>query len=273
MPSGNLYWARLNVGGATGYITENATVGATQPKFGAVSLTAKKLAGLVPISNTLLRSSSPAADLIIREDMIASLSAVEDYYLLRGDGTQNTPKGIRNWALPVNVFTAPALSGSVLGEADVASVDASLSQLELALVGAGVRMTRPGWILSPRTALALKSLRTASGARAFPEMQGGLLRGFPYATSSNVPTNLTATPQGGSQSNSCSEVILCDFSYVVLGEAEVIIATANQASYVDGVGSTISAFSQDQTVVRLILQSDIGMRRDEAIAVLTAVAY
>jgi HK97 family phage major capsid protein len=273
MGNGNLYWPRINTGATVGYISENAIIGCTQEQFGAVNLTAKKLAAIVPVSNTLIRSASPSADVIVKTDLVAALASTEDYYLLRGDGTNNTPRGLRGWVPTSNVFTAPALSGSILGEADVASVDASLSQLELALVGAGVKMIRPGWILSPRTALALKSLRTTSGARAFPEMtKDGMLKGYPFAVSTNVPTNLTAAPSGGSQITTASEIYFADFGYVVIGEFPVIIDASGQGTYTDS-GSTISAFSQDTTIIRVVLQSDIGMRRDEAIAVLTAVVY
>ena len=273
MGNGNLYWPRINTGATVAYIGENTVISPTQEQFGAVNLMARKLAALTPISNSLLRSSSPAADVIVKTDLVAALSSTEDYYLLRGDGTNNTPRGLRGWVPTANVFTAPALSGSILGAADVASVDSSLSQLELALVAAGVKMIRPGWILSPRTALNLKSLRTTSGARAFPEMtKDGMLKGYPFAVSANVPTTLTATPSGGSQITTASEIYFADFGYVVIGEFPVIIDASGQGTYTDG-GSTISAFSQDTTIIRVVLESDIGMRRAEAAAVLTAVAY
>jgi HK97 family phage major capsid protein len=272
MGNGNLYWARINTGGTVGYIGENTIINPTQEQFGAVTLMARKMAAITPVSNTLLRSSSPAVDVIVKTDLIAALSSTEDFFFLRGDGTNNTPRGIRNWAPPANVFTAPALAGSSLGATDVATVDNSLSQLELALVAAGVKMIRPGWILSPRTALNLKSLRASSGMRAFPEMKDGMLKGYPFAVSANAPTDLTATPLGGSQITTASEVILCDFSYCVIGEFPLAIDVSGQGTYTDG-GSTISAFSQDNSLVRVVLQSDIGMRRDEAVAVLTAVAY
>ena len=83
MPAGNFTWPRINTRGTAGYIHENATVGATQPSFGAPNLTARKLAALVPISNTLLRSSKPGADMIVREDLVASMASTEDYYFLR----------------------------------------------------------------------------------------------------------------------------------------------------------------------------------------------
>jgi HK97 family phage major capsid protein len=266
MASGNLLWPKINTGATVAYIGENAIIGPSQEQFSAVTLTARRLAAIVPISNTLLRTSSPSADVMVKTDLVAALASTEDYYLLRGDGTGNTPIGIRNKVPAANVFTSH-------NTVDVPTVDVDLTLLELALVGASVKIIRPGWILSPRTAMFLKSLRTpSSGARAFPEMQEGLLKGYPYATSVNVPVNLTATPLGGSQINSCSEIILADFGYVVIGENQILIDASGQGNYTDD-GKTVSAFSQDQTLLRVILQSDIGIRRAEAVAVLTAVSY
>jgi hypothetical protein len=59
----------------------------------------------------------------------------------------------------------------------------------------------------------------------------------------------------------------------VLGEAGLVIDVSGQGAYTDSNGSMVSAFSQDNSLVRVVLQSDIGMRRDEAVAVLTAVVY
>lgn len=261
--SGNLYWPKINIGASVGYVHENSKITATQEQFGAVTLTARKLAALVPISNTLLRSSSPSATLMVEQDVLAALSSAEDAALLRGDGTQDTPKGLRNWVLPANVFTAQALAGA---DTDIAKIDGDLSKLEAALINASVKLIRPGWIMSPRTANFLKSLRnSASGMRAFPEMtKNGTLKGYPYAQTANMPVNLGTGTQ--------TEIMLVDMGYVVVGEAPVIINAAGSGAYFDGT-NTVSAFAMDQTVVRVILQSDIGMRRAEACAVLTEVNY
>ena len=88
MGNGNLYWPRINTGGTVGYIGENTVIGPTQEQFGAVNLTARKLAAITPVSNTLLRSSSPAVDVIVKTDLIAALSSTEDFFLLRGEGVR-----------------------------------------------------------------------------------------------------------------------------------------------------------------------------------------
>jgi hypothetical protein len=92
-----------------------------------------------------------------------------------------------------------------------------------------------------------------------------MLRGFPYAATTNVPTNIGT----GSQ----SLILFADFADVLLAEAELVIDASTQSTYVDGNGNTISAFSQDQSVLRLISQTDLGMRNAASVAMLTGVSW
>jgi HK97 family phage major capsid protein len=258
MPSGSLVWPKITTGASVPYVSEGAQLSESDPAFGALVLSAKKMSCFVPISNSLLRYASPAADQIVRADLVAAVAATEDYNFLRGDGTANTPRGLRNWALTSNVV---GFSGS----SDIPTIDTALASLESLLTGANVPMQKPGWILSPRTAGFLRSLRSTTGVRAFPEMNDGLLKGWPYAVSSNVQVNLGT----GSQ----TEIYLCDFSDCVIGEFPLVIDAGNSANYKDPSGSTISAFAQDQTLIRVVCQSDIGLRHRESLAILTAVPF
>ena len=306
MPHGNLTWPRINVGGTAAYLEEGSTINASaysnvlvnglpalpnaaypvgtivqnilnsgiyanvggawiavnsSQQFGSVQLTARKLVSLVPISNQFLRYASPAGDVIVKEDLTAAIAAIEDYFLLRGDGTQSTPVGLRNLALPASVV---AFSGSQ----DIPTIEAALTNMEFLLINAGVKMTRPAYVMSPRTEAFLSGLRNpTSGIKAFPEMaERGMLRGKPYVSTTNVPTNL------GTGSNQ-SEIYLADFAEVVIGEYPLIINIANAGSYVDAAGNTVSLFSQDQSAIRVICQSDINLRHQQAVAVLTAVPF
>jgi HK97 family phage major capsid protein len=207
-----------------------------------------------------MRSANPAADKIVTEDLTSAAAVVEDAAFICGDGTQFTARGLLNWALPANVFNS---SGSTYSE-----IDSDLSGMEAALIGAGIPMLRPGWIMATRTEQSLKNLRGSDGHRIYPEMTengGGKLRGFPYVATTSVPTNLN----GGSQ----SEVILADFSEVVVGEYQLLIDASRSGSYQTSGGNTVSAFSQDQTVIRIIVQSDLALKHDAAVAVLEGVTY
>ena len=62
--------------------------------MGSIKLSAKKLAGIIPISNELLNDSSIAADRFVRDEMVAGIAEAEDITSLYGSGTENAPKGV-----------------------------------------------------------------------------------------------------------------------------------------------------------------------------------
>jgi HK97 family phage major capsid protein len=271
MDGGNLTMPKL-VGGATAtYIGENQNIPPSQPQFGQVRLVARKLAGLVPVSNDLIRRARGNAEQLIRDDLVAALAQRSDLAFIRGVGTEFSPRGLRFWAQPAKVISATA--GQTLP-----GVTTDLAKLILTLRTALVRMIRPGWIMSPRSQLLLQTIRDVNGNFAFrPEMMpgtsgtdplgiSGTLWGFPYRVSTQVPDNL------GAGTNE-SEIYLADFADVMIGETTgVLIDTSSEAAYWDGL-NVQAAFSLDQTLVRAIVEHDLGMRHEESVAVLQTVTW
>src|SRR3990172_5475331 len=97
MPNGTLTIPKQTGGTTVGYIGENTNISPTEITTGMLTLTWKKLAALVPISNDLLQFDAISADAVVRDDLVASMALREDLAFLRGDGLQNTPKGLLNW--------------------------------------------------------------------------------------------------------------------------------------------------------------------------------
>ena len=131
--------------------------------------------------------------------------------------------------------------------------------------------------MSPRTEMYLLTARDTSGVYAFrDEMVTGKLFGYPYAVTTNIPENLTVTVNSTSVEDT-TEVYLVDFADAIIGEStQLIIDASTEASYMDMVNSTpvmYSAFSMDQTLIRVIAEHDFVMRHPESVAVLTAVKW
>lgn len=275
MRTGTLNIPVLAGGGQAQYIGENTDIPKTEPSFGTIQLTFKKLAALVPISNDLLRYSNPAADMIVRDDLVMAIAEREDKAFIRGERAtsgdpQLTPVGLRYWAPTTHVIEA---NQTVSAE----NVAKDLGKLVLALKEANVRFIRPGWLMSPRTEMYLLTARDTSGVYAFrDEMVTGKLFGYPYAVTTNIPENLTVTV-GGTPVTDTTEVYLVDFADAIIGEStQLIIDASTEASYMDVVNSTpvmYSAFSMDQTLIRVIAEHDFVMRHPESVAVLTAVKW
>jgi HK97 family phage major capsid protein len=265
MDSGNLTMNRIAVGTTASYIGELQDVPATGVQFGQIKLSSKKLAALVPISNDLLQSASTAADAVVRDDLVLSMATRMDLAFIRGAGTQFTPLGMRNQLTGTAFATTNVLSAN--NTVNLVNVTNDLGRLELALMNANIPMTRPGWIMAPRTAVYLTNLRDGNGNYAFPEMQLGQLRGKPVRTTTQVPINLG----GGSNE---SEIYLADFAHVVVGEQSGIeLAISTEAAYRDAGNNLQGAFSRDETVIRAIAKHDFGLRHLPAVAILTAVTW
>lgn len=258
MPEGNLSIPRINTGSVASYIGENANLPNTAQQFGMVKLSYKKLAALIPVSNDLLRYSSPEADGLIRDDVALAMAQAEDLNFLRSLGTQYSPKGLRYWAASGNVFGSAGTS--------TANMITDLSTAILKLKNANIKFVRPIWFMSPRTEQALLTATNSNGFYIFrAEMLQNKLWGMPYATTTQIPTNLGA--------GSDSEIYLTDMIHAVIGEAKTIIIDAStEAAYNDG-SQVQAAFSLDQTVIRAIAEHDFVVRHDFAGAVVTGVDY
>ncbi|WOI43778.1 phage major capsid protein [Acidovorax sp. BLS4] len=260
--NGNMTMPRILGNTTVSYIGSDTDIPVTGMTFGDLKLAAKKAAALVPISNDLLAYAgvSPRVDAIVSGDLQVSMGLSEDLHFIRSDGTGSKPKGLRYWALAGNIVVAPA-------DPTLQQVEAYLGGLMLRLEMANVSMSSCGWLLSPRTVRWLGSLRDGNGNKAFPEIETGKLKGYPFALTTQIPVNLGA---GGDE----SEIYFVNFADMFIGEdMQLVIAYSTEASYKDGNGETVSAFQRDQTLVRVIAKHDFGPRHVESVVVGTQVKW
>ena len=259
MNQGSLSMPKLTGGATAAYTGESQNIASSQQTTGMLTLTWKKLAALVPISNDLLRfaTTSPSADGVVRDDLVGGLAQREDLAFIRGDGLSGVPKGLRSWCPAANLDTVNAT-------VNLANITVDLGNLVLLLKNANVRMLRPGWIFSPRTENFLMTIRDGNGNFAFrQEMLTGKLWTFPYRVTTQIPINLAYT--GTAE----SENYLADFADCVIGDADEIIidASPNAAYYDTASAAVVSSFSRDETVIRAIARHDFGMRHDASVAI------
>jgi HK97 family phage major capsid protein len=260
MPAGMLRKGREASPPTAGYIGENAAIVESEPTFDHVDQDFKTLAALVPIGNALLAHGSPSIGASVRNQLLTYMGLREDLAFIRGDGSANTPKGLRNWCLAGHLKTGLANT--------VAVVEANLRWMVSVVEDSDVPMLMPGWIMRGATKHFLASLKDpASGAKIYPSIDASnTLHGFPIETTSQVPNNLG----GGTD----TEIIFADFSQIMIGDAqEIRVATSTEATYVDTGGNTVSAFQRDQTLMRAISRHDLAPEHDQAISVLTGTGW
>lgn len=261
MDSGSMNVPKLTGASTAYYIGENKDATKSQQTFGMKKLNARKLAVLVPLSNDLLRRGGPRVAAIVRNDALRSAALKEDVSFIRSQGSEYAPKGLRYQAAAANVLTADSTSYTLN------TVTGDLGNLILALEENNVGFTNPGWMFAPRTKMFLMTLRDGQGHYVFrDEMLTGKFWGWPFKTTTQIPKTLGSGDR--------TEIYLADFDDVVIGDTmKMEVAVSTEASYVDESATLVSAFSLDQTVMRVLLEHDIVLRHDESVAVLTDINW
>ncbi|PLP87409.1 phage major capsid protein [Pseudomonas sp. FFUP_PS_473] len=262
--NGNLTQPRITGNTVVTYIGSDTDIPITGMTFADTKLSAKKAAAIVPISNDLLAMSgvNPRVDGLVLNDLTVSMGLSEDLHFIRADGSGSLPKGMRHWALPFNILPAPVVDGLTLEK-----IDLFLGGMMLRLETANVMMKSCGWLMAPRVLRWLQSLRDGNGNKAYPEIDAGMLKGYPVGLSNQIPVNL------GADGNE-TEIYFVNFADCMIGEdMDLTLSFSNEASYKDAQGELVSAFQRDQTLLRVIAKHDFGPRHVESIVVAVAVKW
>jgi len=239
MPGGNLNLPRLTGGATSYYVGENQNATKSEQTFGNVKLSSKKLVTLVPVSNDLIRNSSPEADAIVRDDMVQQMQLKIDYTAMYGDGTAYTPLGVKKSITTANLsVTTAAIDADLLGTVPMLSV---------------------GWVFNSKTWGEFYNLKTTTNQYIYrDEMNRGTLNSFPFRISNQITTaNSTA-------GTTYYDIFLGDFSEFLFGDEMAFEVMASQeASWYDGT-SLQSAFTLDQTVLKITAKHDMALRHNTA---------
>lgn len=263
MPHGTMQMPRQSQAATASYGGEVTAIPSSEQAFGGIVASYKKLTALVPISNDLRRYSNPSVDGIARDDLVQVLALREDLAFIRGDGTQNSPKGFASYALASQKITSnPTYTLATAAQ----ELGGAINKLETA----NVMIRSPVWIMHPRAKNYLMNVQNAQGFYPFKdEMTAGKLLGIPFKTTTQIPTNLTVGPN-----SDCTEIYLVEMTEAMLFDAmQLEIAISTEGTYVDSVGATVSVFQSDQTLIRAIAEHDFAMRHDNAVAMITGVRW
>lgn len=275
VPNGNLSLGRMSSPPVAGYTGIAKPVKVTQGSTDKVELKAKKLSGLVPISNDLLRfaGTNPGIDQMIADELSQAMSAAADLGMIRGDGSGDNIKGLRYWAPSGNVISAASLAGKSTADGSLQqTIRDEVSRLKQLLYRANVRLTRPALLMHPDTFIYLSGLQTTTGAKVFPEVgEKMMFENIPIGFTTQIPINLTA---GGATGNG-SEIYLVDWPFWMIGDTlSLEVAFSREATYTDpGTGNPVNAFEQDEALLRMITLHDFAPRREVAVAVLNGVTW
>lgn len=172
----------VQVGGSTvAWVGEAAAKPVGSMDFEETTLTYSKVAGIIVLTDELVRLSSPSAEATVRSDLVKSMAKYLDEQMF--DSTV-TASSVRPAAL-TNGVTGTAASG----------YDSDAFYTDLNDVLAGYDTAETGTeniyiVTTPAVARGISTMRTSLGQFEFPNMtpMGGSLLGYPVLVSNSVPT-------------------------------------------------------------------------------------
>ena len=207
---GNLDLPTASTLPSAGWNTENGSATEKSPAFSKITLSPKRLAAYIQVSNQLMLQSSNSIDGYVRNWLLNAMAQSLETAAIKGGGS-NEPTGIIANA-NVNVTFAGGASSNSTNANGIAPVWADVVNLMKAVENANGEGV--AYLTNPKVKAALQTIpRQASGVEGnFIWASGGAeLNGYNVATSTLVPSNLTK-----GTSSALSAMIFGDFSKLAL---------------------------------------------------------
>jgi len=169
-------------GGAYNWVGELKPKPVTSLAFAMETLGFSKVAGIVVLSQELVRFSNPSAEALVRDDMVKGIAAFIDGQFI------NPAVAAVAGVNPASITNgAPTSAGTVSPLADIMALINHFATN-------GIPVDGLTFILSPANALALSFRTNTDGSPEFPGVgiNGGTYRGLQFITSNALGTNVVA---------------------------------------------------------------------------------
>jgi len=172
----------VTAGGTYGWVGEAKPKPVTKMQFGSTNLPIAKAAGIIVLTEELVRNSNPSAEAVVRREMIAGISAFLDKQFIDptvAEVANVSPASITNGVTPITATTNPL---------------ADLLALLQKFTAAGLPVGGVNLIMSSTNALALSFFRAGDGSALFPSLSvsGGTIAGVTVIVSDAVGDDIIA---------------------------------------------------------------------------------
>lgn len=255
LTNGNLTMPKMTAGSRARWGGEQRKIRTTEPKFGNIKLSAKRLEAIVPQSREILMSTNASADAMFANDLTRQMQLGLDYGGLYGTGGDYQPLGV---AYTKGIENIDLLK---LGNADLVDASGKITAdfpvyVRSILLSKNVDDIKVGWAMNSMLEGYLMNLKTTTGAYIYrEEMQGGKFLGFAYAISNQIPTN----------KNGFTDLFFGNWADLLIGDQMGLETyTTMDGSWTDEDGNTRNAFDENLAATRALMYDDIGVRHDES---------
>jgi len=169
-------------GGTYGWVGEAKPKPVTKLAFSSVTLDITKVAGIIVLTEELVRLSNPSAEALVRADMVAGIAQFLDAQFI--DPAVVAVAGVNPGSITNGAPTAAATTNPV---ADIMGLINHFATNNISVAGVT-------FIMSPANALSLSFRSNLDGSPEFPgvTINGGNYKGITFVTSQAAGTNVVA---------------------------------------------------------------------------------
>jgi HK97 family phage major capsid protein len=213
---------RQTAGASAGWVGEGSPKPVGSLAFESITIPHTKTAVIVAITEELARFSSPSAQATVQQDLVNAISQFMDQQMV--DPTIAAVSDVSPASLTYGAPTSDSTG------ATVALVTADLNTAMTYMAVNNIPLRSRYWLLHPRTANYLMTLRTAQDIYAFrDEMSRGLLLGIPFLMSGNMPLLDQTSPSTPASLE--TYIVLVEASEMfVADDGEVMLDVSREAS-------------------------------------------
>jgi HK97 family phage major capsid protein len=241
---------------AASWVEEGNSIPVSRPSMDTITISPYKLGVITLATRELLEKSSPAFEVILRDQMLRGVAeAVDTTFMSDLAGTAGSPAGI------FDGLTAVAAAGTLPAAPTAAQAVSYLNSFKLAGMLANKGSANWTWVMHPSTLVGLMSLRSAIDTPLFPELAAGQLQGFPVVSTTNFPV---ALPVAGDKI-----IALVDASEIFFGLGDGIQLSTSDQAYIQSDSTPnspptggVSLFQQEMSAIRAVLDTTWARRRD-----------
>jgi len=245
-------------GAATAYwVGEGKAIPVSSMDFMDVTLTSLEIDALASITKKLLRESSPAAEMLVRDGLVnAARQKIDTTFLSTAAAVSGvSPAGI--------------LDGLSIGNAS--GIDADALRSDIATLYAGFITAKNAmdlyWVMGPSLAKQISLMRNALGQREFPDLtqMGGTLEGDKVVTGDNVGAG--------------DFILLKPSDIYKIGDRGISVAISDQATIEMDTAPTgdagtptaqsanmVSMFQSNSVAIKVTMPMNYAKRRSSAVA-------
>lgn len=256
---------KQTVGASVSWVGEGKPTPLSALAFDQLALDAWKLSGIVAISKELARSSDPAAENLVLNDLVAAVAQMVDLSLI--DPSRAGSAGVSPAAITYDAETFDGGGGTL---------DDLIGALRQAVAHVGsTNLIAPVWVMDTATAVFLATSGTNIISPGFG-INGGDLMGIPVITTTAVPTTLDESSPAVTQHQIAlvdqADILLADGAVELDQSSEAIVEMETAPDDPSDAGTVmVSLWQRNLIGLKALKFANWTLRRDDAVAVVNNV--